>query len=301
MSDINTIFREVREYVPAEVAVRKKYISNLQQITQRNIVLYYSAWLQRGGNVPFGIDDTDMNGFMVAFKELAPSKGLDLILHTPGGVLSATEAIIRYIRSVFGTNIRVIVPQLAMSAGTLVALAAKEIIMGHHSNLGPIDPQIMNLPAQAILTEFETAKREIKKDPSSIPLWQVIIQKYHPAFLNNCHRAVNWSRELAKELLLTGMFEQAAGDHQAVEESIVDSIVASLADPDVSKSHDRHFSAEACKAFGLKINLLNADKELHDAVLAVHHAVLCSMSQSSTIVKLIENHNNQSYIMGVSK
>ena len=66
--------------------------------------------------------------------------GLDLILHTPGGDIAATESLVYYLKQIFGRNIRVFVPQMAMSAGTMIALASKEIIMGKESSLGPIDP-----------------------------------------------------------------------------------------------------------------------------------------------------------------
>ena len=68
------------------------------------------------------------------------SKGLDLVLHTTGGSPAAAEAIVNYLRAKFGNDIRVIVPQLAMSAGTMIACSAKQIIMGKQSSLGPIDP-----------------------------------------------------------------------------------------------------------------------------------------------------------------
>ncbi len=63
-----------------------------------------------------------------------------MILHTPGGDIAATESIVDYLYCMFDKDIRVIVPQISMSAGTMIALASKEIVMGKHSNLGPIDP-----------------------------------------------------------------------------------------------------------------------------------------------------------------
>ncbi len=83
-----------------------------------------------------------MPGLMTAVNKLDKSKGLDLILHTPGGEINATEQIVFYLRKVFKNDIRAIVPQLAMSAGTMIALSTKEIWMGLYSNLGPIDPKI---------------------------------------------------------------------------------------------------------------------------------------------------------------
>src|SRR5579885_3071525 len=93
---------------------------------------------------------------------------LDLIIHSPGGSLAAADACVQYLRSKFD-HIRVFVPHAAMSAATMIACAADEIVMGKHSFLGPIDPQfIMNtslgarsIPAQAILEQFEIAKRNV--------------------------------------------------------------------------------------------------------------------------------------------
>ena len=62
-----------------------------------------------------------MTGFMNALKGMDCSKGLDLILHTPGGSPAAAEAIVSYLRSKFHNDIRVIVPQISMSAGTMIA------------------------------------------------------------------------------------------------------------------------------------------------------------------------------------
>ncbi len=74
------------------------------------------------------------------------SLGLDLILHTPGGEIDATESIVNYLRQMFEDDIRVIVPQIAMSGGTLIACACKQILVGSRSNLGPIDPHLLGVP-----------------------------------------------------------------------------------------------------------------------------------------------------------
>jgi len=95
---------------------------------------------------------------------------LDPILHSPGGSLEATEQIVNYLREKYA-HIRVIIPQNAMSAATMIACAADVIVMGKHSAIGPIGPQItiptetghFTAPAQSILDEFELAKKEIKK------------------------------------------------------------------------------------------------------------------------------------------
>ena len=83
------------------------------------------------------IGDEDMHALMEVSAGLH-GLDLDLILHSPGGAPVAAEAIVSYLRSRF-SHIRVIVPQLAMSAATMIACAADKIMMGKHSFLGPTD------------------------------------------------------------------------------------------------------------------------------------------------------------------
>ena len=86
---------------------------------------------------------------------------IDLILHTPGGLVLAAEQIALAMRK-HGAPIRVIVPHYAMSGGTLLALAADEVIMDGNAVLGPVDPQLGKYPAASILTVIdEKDKNEI--------------------------------------------------------------------------------------------------------------------------------------------
>ena len=145
---------------------------------------------------------------MTVVHELDRSQGLDLILHTPGGDTAATESLVDYLRAMFGTNMRAIVPQLAMSGGTMIACACNEIIMGAHSSLGPIDPHFGGIPAHGVVEEFERAVEEAKRDPKQIPIWQAIIAKYSPALIGECEKAIRWSNEMTRDRLQTGMFSE---------------------------------------------------------------------------------------------
>ena len=227
---------------------------------------------------------------MTTIHGLDRSKGLDLILHTPGGEMAATESIVDYLREMFGTNIRAIIPQLAMSAGTMIACACKSILMGKQSSLGPIDPQIGGIPAHGILEEFKQASEEIKRDRSKIPVWQPIIAKYSPTLIGEAQKAIAWAEEMVKEWLLSGMLK---GKRNAEDKA--DKIIKELGDHALTKSHARHLSASRCRKMGLKIEMLEDNQELQDAVLTVHHACIHTLSHTGAF-KIIENHMGKAYI-----
>ena len=96
------------------------------------------------------IDLEDAQTIIAAIKETPPETPIDLVLHTPGGLVLAAMQIARAIES-HPAKATVFVPVYAMSGGTLIALAADEIVLGEFSVLGPIDPQIAGLPAASIV------------------------------------------------------------------------------------------------------------------------------------------------------
>jgi hypothetical protein len=266
--------------------VRRKYLEALHRLTGRNVVVYYSAFLQRQGPEHFfstQINDEDKHGFMATFAGLDFDRGLDLILHTPGGDVAATESIIEYLRSKFGRDIRTIVPQISMSGGTIISLAGRQIIMGSHSNLGPIDPQIGGRPAIAILAEFDKAREDIVNNPNNALLWQPILQQYAPTLLSAAQQSIQWTREIGRKTLV--MFKD-----QPDAEKRADEIVGFLLSHDLHKAHGRHLHRQELRAHGLEIVDLEDDAQLQDAVLSVHHACMLTVGNHN-VNKLIENHN----------
>lgn len=295
MPDWNQILDEINEAQAAgntHDLIRRRYLGKLHELTDRNAIIYYSGWLQKPNFDGVEVSDADMNGFMAVVHELDRTKGLDLILHTPGGDIAATESLVGYLRSLFGTDIRAFVPQLAMSAGTMIACACQEIFMGQHSSLGPIDPQFKGIAAHGVVEEFARAHDEIRKDPSKIPVWQPILAKYSPTFIGECEKAIKWANEMVNQWLLTGMFAGLAGEQRAEK---VARIVDKLADHSLSKTHARHLSSDYCKDIGLKVRRLEDNRKLQDAVLSVHHACIHTLGATSAF-KIIENHTGKAFI-----
>jgi hypothetical protein len=296
MPNWKEVLQEIQEIHSKNVSsnpidfVRRKYLLELSEYTGRNVIAYYSGFLQKPNSLDSAINDKDLSGFMLNINKLDKSKGLDLILHTPGGAIAATEALVSYLKSIFGKNIRVLVPQIAMSAGTMIAFSGKEIVMGKHSSLGPIDPQIGNMPAEAVISEFNRAKDDILKDPKAAGYWQFILMKYHPTFLTSCEQAIELSKILAKEWLLGNMCESS--------KSCADTILNLFSSHSETKMHARHIGKEKCKEAGLKIVDIEADQKFQDLLLTVHHAFMHTFTASGAI-KIIENHEGNAFIENI--
>jgi hypothetical protein len=281
--------------------VRRKYLAALAAHTQRNVIVYAAKWTQPGDHDPnlTSITEEDVQGLMEVVHGL-PARQLDLILHSPGGSAEAAEAIVHYLRAKFD-HIRVIVPHAAMSAATLVACAANEIVMGKQSSLGPVDPQyivvgpnpgqVQAVPAQAILDQFARAKQECK-DPHLLGAWAPMLAQYGPALLVQCENALKLAENLAAEWIRTWMLGATKGKRGAMKAR---AIAKALRDHKRFRSHARHISRDQAKAMGLVVLDLEADQTLQDLVLSVFHATTQAFD-ATPAVKIIENQLGKAFL-----
>jgi hypothetical protein len=274
--------------------VRRKYVRALHALTGRDTILYYTDWMG-GGKPGTSIVLGDMQGIMEVNIGLR-GPGLDLILHSPGGSAEAAASIVRYLRTKFD-NIRVFVPLAAMSAATMWALAGDEIVMGKHSQLGPIDPQMLTPdgqyhPASAILRQFERAKDEISGQASLLGAWVPILQGYGPSLLAECERAELLARSLVEEWLASYMLR---ADRR--RKSKANAIAKWFSEYGASQSHALGIDRIQARDHGLKIADLEADQALQDAVLSVHHATILTLS--GTASKIVENHLGRAWVQMV--
>ncbi|HAS0910518.1 TPA: S49 family peptidase [Enterobacter cloacae] len=265
--------------------VRSKYIKEMSQMTGRNVIAYYSGFLQNSSHL-CDMSDDDKNGFMTAVHGLDASKGLDLILHTPGGDIAALESIGFYLRAKFGNDIRAFVPMISMSAGTMLACCAKEIIMGKQSNIGPFDPQVGGVPAHGVIEESQKAMQDIINNPATAAYWQFTLSKLNPTFIGECEKAIQWATTIVSEWLITGMFDGDPDAHQKAA-----AICSSLNNHSSTFAHARHIHSDKASQIGLKIIPMEADQALQDIVLTIHHSYMHTFG-GSTAAKIIENHED---------
>lgn len=294
MPSWSEILSEINSSVNIYDQTRRKYITELSEYTSRNTIIYYSGFLQKANLSQFGADfsinDSDKTGFMNALHKLDKKAGLDLVLHTPGGQIAATESLVYYLKKIFGNDIRAIVPQIAMSAGTMIACSCKEIVMGHESNLGPIDPQFGFTPAHGIIEEFNKAKEDVSSNPNLAYIWREILQKYNPTLIGECEKAIKWSETIVCEWLENNMFSSNE-DAKKLAKVIVDE----LGSHSNTLSHSRHYHSDYLTRLGMKIIQLESDPKLQDLVLSVHHSAIITLTQTQCF-KLIENNLGKSFI-----
>lgn len=277
--------------------IRRKHLTELHQLSgvpgqQRNIIAYYSGFLSKPGIQGIDINDEDKNGFMMAVHNLDPKYGLDLILHTPGGNMAATESLVSYLKQKFGNDIRAIIPQIAMSGGTMIACSCKEIIMGRQSNLGPVDPQLGGIPAAGVMQEFKKAYAEIKRDKNRVQVWQFILRQYPPSFLGQCENAFDRAANFVRKELEANMFRDLP---KAKRERTARKVVKALTDFSGNKGHDRHIHYDELKAMGLKVTQLEESQTFQDLVLTVHHCYMHSLMNTNAF-KIIENHMGVAFV-----
>lgn len=138
-------------------AMRKRKIAQIERRrNSRVILLVHRQETMRLLGFPIAryIDINDSEEVLRAIQMTDDDIALDIVLHTPGGLVLAALQIARAIHEHKG-KVTVFVPHYAMSGGTLIALAADDIVMSRHAVLGPIDPQLGQSPAASLIKVVE--------------------------------------------------------------------------------------------------------------------------------------------------
>ena len=245
----------------------------------KNVIFYASAFLQKPQLDPMTIQITneEINCFMAVMHGMDFSKGLSLILHTPGGMTNATETLVEYIHSKF-SYVETIIPTFAKSAGTMIALSSDVIIMGRQSQLGPIDTQMIiggkSVSARSVFAQFEKAKTDIHENIINAHLWAPILGSMSPGLLIEATKANDYSEEIVSNWLKQKGFTKFA------------EIANFFNNPSLHKSHGKRISRKDAREQGLSIIDLEDNQDLQEAVLTAYHTmtILFEKTPASKIV-----------------
>src|ERR1700716_3981379 len=210
-------------------AARQRLIAKIEsQRDSRVILLVHRQETMSFLGIPIlrYIDVNDSEEVLRAIHLTDPAVPLDIVLHTPGGLVLAALQIARAIHKHEG-KVTAFVPHYAMSGGTLIALAADEIVMSEYAVLGPVDPQLGQYPAASIL-------RAVAKKPVAEVDDQTLI------LADQAEKAMSQVRESVRELLADKCTEQKAEE------------LARLLS-DGTWTHDHPITYERARSFGLPV------------------------------------------------
>lgn len=208
--------------------LRQLLIRDIQYLTQRQLIVYFA---NRYENAQIDARDTAL---MAELCRDAAGKPVDLMLETSGGQTDATEGLISLIQTV-APDLRVIVANAAKSNGTLLGLAAKSIVMGATSELGPIEPAVNGVPC-TILSSPEIATQ-------NFPLHKFGVY------------ALQQTRALALRLLTEGMMKGKS-------ETEIQGTVDKLSGRNTFFSHGSVINHVEASRLGLTVEYLPPDSDL---------------------------------------
>jgi hypothetical protein len=213
------------------------------------------------------INNGDVPGFVDLLHNIPQGTSIDLLLHTIGGDLDAAEKLIRLVlaKVTDDAELRIVIPDFAKSAGTLMALGAHRLIMGDSSELGTIDPQVTlsdvqgNHICQSILSylaSFDDYARILRANPQD-PVAAIMVQKFDPNVISKFRLVIQRARNSAEHLLkLRGLpFSQIAND---------------LMDLSRWPSHRQMINWEDVRAIGLTVDYLPPSDELWQKYWLLH-------------------------------
>lgn len=250
-----------------EGIVHATIVARIEAETQRNLIAYTSFFEHPAGR----IDDKDARCIETLLRSIDLSKypgTLDLMIHSPGGSPVAAEKVVLTCRT-YATSFRVIVPQSAMSAATMIAMGADEIVMTETSELGPIDPQMVQKlpngveivrPARAYIDAYlelvNGMQRAIVEGQPPHPYIELLRTKIDPPWIQECVRARQLAETLAVEFLQRWMLK-------GEEEKKVREVVNRFLTEGEEGSHGRAIRADKAREYGLTaVTVVPRDSEL---------------------------------------
>jgi hypothetical protein len=203
---------------------RQACVAKLEAAFDAHLICYV-------GGIDTQIERNDTLGFCDLLHRIPKGSNVDLLLHTPGGEIDAAEKLMSLVRAVaVKGRLRVIVPDFAKSAGTLMALAADKIVMSDASELGPIDPQVVrhdsqgNLHNQSVLNyldAYEEHAASLRSNPSD-PVAQMMLDKLDPVVVKKFQTIRDRARRLAEVHLKQGMFKAVPGNYTKIASDLMD-------------------------------------------------------------------------------
>ena len=282
-------------------AERKKQLQRIADIRGRDVLVFAADLNKEIPLTPIGYVDV-----LPISDQLSNLKGskLDLILETPGGSGEAVEDIVRLLRATH-EDLAVIVPGWAKSAGTIMAMAADEILMGPASALGPIDAQLSwqgkRFSADALLQGLKKIKQEVQDTGILNKAYIPILQGLSPGELQSAQNALDFAKNIVTQWLVQFKFKNWS-THSTTARPVTDEekkqraqeIADRLCDHSYWLTHNRSIKLQDLKSMRLLVNDYSKDPNSPDLADAINrYYALLQMAFASNVYKLYETPTSQ--------
>jgi ClpP class serine protease len=264
---------------------RKPLIQNLQKLLGAKVICYTASPMHPLN----GIMSQDIINFEDLLRSTAGAEEGYLIINSPGGDGNVAEKIITMCRQRFSKSFKVIVPNFAKSAATMIALGSDKILMGYLAELGPIDPQLGNpiaggfIPARSFIDGLEMIRAKIRGgDP--VQMYLPMLAQIRPEIIAQCQSAIDGSREFAEKWLKECMLK--GNPAQAKE------VAKRLSEGEQYKSHGKVIDySEAHDILKLNVEKIPPDSELWNNIweLYCRQMLLLQMLQGQGAAKIFES------------
>jgi hypothetical protein len=260
---------------------RQDLIRKIEEETGRRLAVYFA----NTEHYDAAVSPADIAPFQDVLFDCEGRCDLDVLLQSPGGDIDSAEKLVYMIRERV-SSLRILVVERAKSAGTLIALAADEILMSSTSELGPIDPQVtvfaadgrpLARPARSFLDGLEQIKRSVATEGDLNPAYYPLLSQLDPALLDFCDKAIRRSEQFAEKWLTTSMLKE--------EPEKAKEIARRLTDVDQYRSHGMVIDWKEAREMGLRVSFRTSDdplwRQLWSLYLAYH--VECQQKNLSKI------------------
>lgn len=246
--------------------LRQLLISDIEALSGRRTIVYFANRYVPNNEINIG----DISYFNEVLGDIS-NEPTDIVINTGGGATDATEAIISLLQASL-SDFRIVVPHSAKSNGTMICLAANEIIMGPPSELGPIDPSVGDNPASILVEDI------VKQQNFVLHMLAVY--------------AISQTKSLATKLLKSGMMKGRT-DAEIAE------TVQCLASREKFFSHGSAIDHVEAQQLGLNVRFLAAEDEYWKRVWLLYCMYAYDV-QKSGVVKIFEGRSRSLSVAPIS-
>lgn len=301
----NSIYRDLlnefnkdlaQTFLVQQESIRKNLYSQIQEERKKRsrrevkVISYYSK-IEFPIQNEVMVNQWDVKSIYSTLQELPSRCDIELIIHTLGGLPQKSKQIIEFFKSKLGSKnrLRIVIPEIAKSAGTLIVLGADNITMSTPSELGPIDPQIPRysggqvqyVPAWSYIDSFKYLQDNSKDDDGNLKHeFYPLLASFDTPFHQICINAVQETEKVAREFLAEGMLKRTKTKLEEI-------IKFFLYD---RRPHEALIgSIEVIQKLGKsKVELLGENDELWKLYWELHCRI-CALLDKTPIVKLVEH------------